>query len=65
MAHAQKIYMPYMACAELVGVGLVLFHHVGAHLLLSNILRHKHPINQINLSLLRMRRKLHAIHRMC
>jgi hypothetical protein len=28
--------------AELVGVSLVLLHHVGTHLLLSNILMNKH-----------------------
>jgi hypothetical protein len=44
--------------AELVGVRLVLLHHVGAHLLLSNILINKQTINQINSSLLHMRRKL-------
>ncbi len=30
--------------AELVGVRLVLLHHVGAHLLLSNILMNKHKL---------------------
>ncbi len=40
--------------AELVGVRLVLLHHVGTHLLLSNVLMNKHTINQINFSLLRL-----------
>jgi hypothetical protein len=54
--------MPYIACAELVGVRLVLLHHVGTHLLLSNILMIKHTINQINLSLLPMRRKVYMLY---